>query len=70
MQITHEHLKTLYDLLAMQQAELLTMGTLLREREAQITRMQGLALARHDVTLNGDAAAAGVEPATPAAAWE
>lgn len=40
MQLTHDHLKTLYDLLAMQQAELLTMQAVIRDQEGQLTQQR------------------------------
>ena len=40
MQVTYEHLKTLYDLLSMQQSELLTLSTLLVQKDHEIQRLQ------------------------------
>lgn len=40
MNITFEHLKTLYDLLAMQQAEMLTLSQIIQQRDSQIRVLQ------------------------------
>jgi hypothetical protein len=40
MDLTHEHLKTLFDLLRMQQQEIIVLGGLVQQRDSQIVALQ------------------------------
>jgi uncharacterized protein HemX len=40
MDLTHEHLKTLFDLLRMQQQEIIVLGGLVQQRDSQISELQ------------------------------
>jgi hypothetical protein len=40
MDLTHEHLKTLFDLLRMQQQEIIVLGGLVQQRDSQIAVLQ------------------------------